>query len=396
MNNTAFIFVPSPNDNLSPFTGSANATRLYEIAKRHKASGGQGRFIIGENSRFDYPLGECVRVNFPFFLTRNERWCDFIVGWLGLPRYYRASRYINAAQAIEQEFKGPIFLYNDAAALTVFRNRCPQAILVMYCGNQIWKSFSNSEIRRMLRLANHIVCISDFLANDLIQRVRKAFGRREFETACSKIAIIPNGVDLEMFHPSATESERSSPLIALFVGRVQPVKGPHLLIEAAQQLHDVGQPLTVRIVGSQAFSPEAPLSPYEQSLRKLAAPLGELVQFQPFVTRFEIADEYRKADIFCMPSMWHEPFGMTLLEGMATGLPTVATRRGAIPDTGGDALQYFEPTKIEELTAILAGLIKDQAVRNEWGQKARVRAEEFSWDRHYNALKHELEQTVMR
>jgi len=85
---------------------------------------------------------------------------------------------------------------------------------------------------------------------------------------------------------------------------------------------------------------------------------------------------------------------MTLLEGMATGLPTVATRRGAIPDTGGDALQYFEPTKVEELTAILAKLISDPAARREWGQKARARAEEFSWDRHYRALKREIKSEV--
>jgi glycosyltransferase involved in cell wall biosynthesis len=386
MSEPLYIFVPSPNDNISPITGSANATRFYELSKRHLQDGGSARFIMGRNTRFDYPVGECVRVDFPPFLTRNERWRDLITGWMGMPRYCRASRYANAAQAIEADFTGPVLFYNDAAALTTFRNRSPQARLVLYCGNQIWTTFSNSEIRRMLRLADHIICISDFLANDLKQRLRKACRRNEYDRLQQKIATIPNGVDLEMFHPAEAKEERSSPPVALFVGRVQPVKGPHLLIEAARQLHDAGQPLAVRIVGSQAFTAEAALSDYEKSLRELAAPLGELVEFQPFVTRHEIADEYRKADIFAMPSVWHEPFGMTLLEGMATGLPTVATRRGAIPDTGGDALQYFEPTNVEELTAILAELISDPAARHEWGQKARARAEEFSWDRHYNEL----------
>lgn len=390
MSEPPYIFVPSPNDNISPLTGSANATRFYELSKRHLAQGGKAIFIMGRNTRFDYPVGECVRVDFPPFLTRKERWCDLISGWLGRPRYYRASRYADAAQAIERQFDGPIFFYNDAAALTTFRTRCAQARLVLYCGNQIWKTFGRSEIRRMLSLADHVVCISDFLAEDLGARLRRACGRREYESLVKKIAPIPNGVDLEMFHPGGERESALAPPVVIFVGRVQPVKGPHLLLEAAKQLQQSGRRINVRIVGSQAFTAEAPLTPYEESLREMAAPLGESVQFQPFVTRHEIAGEYRKADIFCMPSVWHEPFGMTLLEGMATGLPTVATRRGAIPDTGGAALQYFEPTKVGELTAILAGLVDDVAARREWGQKARRRAEEFSWDRHYNELERVL------
>ncbi len=397
MSEVLYTFIPSPHDNFSPLTGSANIVWLYEISRRYVAEGHRARFVMGRNKLFDYPLGECVRVDFPPFLTREEKWRDLAMGWLGLPRRHRAAMYNNAAAVIEPEYNGTIFLFNDAAALTPFRARCPQATLVLYCGNEIWKTFSNGEIRRMLSLADHIVCVSRFMAQDLKRRLRGAcLLNGKYAKMDNKISVIPNGVNLEMFHPRETaisvENSDATVPVVLFVGRVQPVKGPHLLIEAARLLQEKGCKIRVRIVGSQAFTAHEPLSAYEQSLRRLAEPLGDYVEFQPFVTRHEIAEEYRKADIFCMPSVWNEPFGLTLLEGMATGLPTVATRRGALPDTGGEALKYFDPKNVHELAEVLALWAEDENVRREWGVRARKRAEEYSWDRHYCELNQMLVQ----
>lgn len=397
MHRIPLTFVPSPHDNFSPQTGSANIVWLYEISRRYVADGEKARYIMGRKVLFDYPLGECVRVDFPPFLTRKQRWSDLAMGWLGQPRHHRAAMYNNAAAALEPQYDGTVFLFNDAAALTPFRARCPKARLVLYCGNEIWTTFGNCEIRRMLQLADHIVCVSRYMAKELRLRLRLACLLNGKYTALEpKITVIPNGVNLDMFHPleagSKLRRESEAAPVILFVGRVQPVKGPHVLLEAARILQTQGRTIRVRIVGSQAFTAKEPLSKYERSLRELAKPLGDQVEFQPFVTRHEIADEYRKADIFCMPSVWKEPFGLTLLEGMATGLPTAASNRGALPDTGGQALRYFNPTKASELAQILAEWVDDKQARREWGERARKRAEEYSWDRHYQELNHMLSQ----
>jgi glycosyltransferase involved in cell wall biosynthesis len=384
------IFIPSPNDAFSPRTGSANATRLHEISRRHMARGGRARFIMGRDALCDYPVSECVRVDYPPQLRDEHRRQDLISGWLGRPRRFRGGRYLPAAQAIEPDFDGPIFLYNDAACLRHFRERSPRAKLILYCGNLIWKTFSPFEVRQMLKLADCIICISDFLASSLKRRLRLACAPWEYSQLAARIVVIANGVDLEMFRPAAVGSTPDNtadhPPTIVFVGRIQPVKGAHVLIAAANELQRAGKEFRVRIVGSRAFRIDKKITPYEEELRRLAAPLGEKIEFQPFVDRNEIAAQYQSAAIFCMPSVWAEPFGLTLLEGMACGLATVASQRGAIPEIGADAAQYFNPAKPTELARILSRLLADETERCAWGVKARERAEVFSWDRHYRKL----------
>lgn len=386
------IFIPSPNDAFTPLTGSANSTRLYEISRRHMARGGRALFIMGREARCDYPVSACIRVDYPPQLNDKQRRQDLIDGWLGKPRTFRGGRYVPAAQAIDADFAGPIFLYNDAACLRHFRARSPRAKLILYCGNLIWKTFSLREVRHMLRLADRVICISEFLARSLKRRLRWACTPWEYSRLAAKIAVIANGVDLEVFHPGArSESTPTAPPMILFVGRIQPVKGPHVLIEAAKELQRSGKDFRVRIVGSRAFRIDPEISPYEKELRRLAAPLGERIEFQSFLDRHEITAQYQSADIFCMPSVWPEPFGLTLLEGMACGLATVASRRGAIPEIGAGAAQYFHPARPAELARLLARLLGDESWRREWGARARARAEEFSWDRHYQKLTTVLE-----
>ncbi len=105
------------------------------------------------------------------------------------------------------------------------------------------------------------------------------------------------------------------------------------------------------------------VTPYEQELRKLAAGLGDSVEFQPFVDRSRVAAMFDAATIFCVPTNWDDPCPLTV----------VVSRRGGIPEIGGDAVLYFQPPEIDTLADHLAALLDDEKARNALGRRAHPR-----------------------
>ncbi|MCA9778649.1 MAG: glycosyltransferase family 4 protein [Candidatus Eremiobacteraeota bacterium] len=102
----------------------------------------------------------------------------------------------------------------------------------------------------------------------------------------------------------------------LYVGQLHPYKGVHTAVEAA---HRTGLPLT--IVG------HGPAD-YLRYLKNLAQEGPAKVTFRGQVAASEVSESYRRHDALLFPSVWEEPFGLTHLEAMASGLPVVSTVNG--------------------------------------------------------------------
>jgi glycosyltransferase involved in cell wall biosynthesis len=172
----------------------------------------------------------------------------------------------------------------------------------------------------------------------------------------------------------------------LFIGKVVPHKGPDLLVEAARLLHEEGLRFRLRIVGGAVLSAQEGLSDFERRLRARAEPLGDRVQFEPFVDRDHIAAVYADATIMVVPSNWDEPCSLTLPEGLAAGLACVASSRGGLPEMGGAAPLYFDPPDVNALAAALRLLLTDDDERRARASAARQRAEEVTWERQLATL----------
>jgi glycosyltransferase involved in cell wall biosynthesis len=373
------LHVPTPGDHFSPATGSAAMTIIHELSRQHTAHGGEALVLVGRNTRHDYASARCVEIEAPPLPTRQQKLVDVALGRAGFERRFEPRTFQPSADAIERSFDGVIFLHNAAGAVPLFRRRAPRATICLYCHNQLFGTYGQREARRIVDSADRLICVSQFVADAHARRAGMDAGPR------GKFRVVLNGVDTERFRPSRTIPSEKRPVI-LFVGRVTADKGPDLLLRAAAKIVDNSPPFTVRIVGSRGFSATEPLSAYEQELRGLAEPLGEAVQFQPFVDRDAVVQEYANASIFCIPSNWDEPCGMTISEAMACGLPTIASRRGGIPEVGADAALYFDSSDVSMLADRLANLLADPKSATQWGAKARSRAEEISWQRQYTTL----------
>ena len=154
-----------------------------------------------------------------------------------------------------------------------------------------------------------------------------------------KVARRHPGVDLELFTPGdQARGPRASlglpgdAVVLLFVGRIQPLKAPDVLLRAAAELL-AGDPELRDAAGrrrrrrAQRVRPRAA----RRTCEELAAELGvdDVVRFVPPVARPELAEWYRAADLVVVPS-YSESFGLVALEAQACGTPVVAAAVGGL------------------------------------------------------------------
>ncbi|MBS1955854.1 MAG: glycosyltransferase family 4 protein [Cyanobacteria bacterium SZAS-4] len=355
---------------------------INEITKVHVTRGGHTQVIVSKGTRHDYPEGECIEVVTRHLLNRNEKITDVLSGFLGRSRQLETLLYEPASNAVDANFDGTLFLWNAPGCAPAMRRNHAKAQICLYAQNWLFKTYSPWELAGIVDSVDNIVCCSEFIAN----QTQKLLGKRS-----KKISGIVNGVDTEKFRPRSTPIDEEVPTI-LFVGRVQPFKGPDLIIRAAQKIASAKRKFKVRIVGSSGFSALDRLSDYELELRKLAEPISQVVEFQTFVDRSTILTEYNSASISCVPSTWNEPCSLTVPESMACGLPTIASNRGGIPEVGGDGAMFFDPKNINQLAEQLEMLIDNPQARREWGVRARNRAEQITWTHQYDKLRESLGQ----
>lgn len=156
--------------------------------------------------------------------------------------------------------------------------------------------------------------------------------RRAYGVAAERIVVVPEPLDLERWtalFDAAAPRPRGGPAI-LCVARMYPRKRIGDLLEASALLRRRIPGARVRIVGK---GPE-----WEDVMRLHGTlGLGDTVALLGDVSRERLAEEYVRADMFCLPSV-QESFGIVFLEAMAAGLPVVACRAAAIPEVVEDGV----------------------------------------------------------
>jgi D-inositol-3-phosphate glycosyltransferase len=143
-----------------------------------------------------------------------------------------------------------------------------------------------------------------------------------------KIGVVPCGVNLELFRPvSRAEARRElgfgSEKVVLYVGRLDPLKGPEQLIKAMSLLENGGDSRLVIVGGDEN-------NLYKEELLELAGGLGiaDSISFTGPVRQDRLPGFYSAADVCVVPS-YYESFGLVALEALACGSPVVSTDVGA-------------------------------------------------------------------
>lgn len=306
------------------------------------------------------------------FLENNPADCDVI--W---------SRYFYEAYASGKAFRGeiPVIFIPAVIATSLTRVAVSNATLITKVyAKSVYPQHHYME-KKAIKMCDKVVVLSQ----SKMREIRDFYNLDE-----EKFAVIPPGVDLEVFRPSRKDETLLKELslvqdskIVLTVGRLRHEKNLEMLIRAFGKLDTKGTFLVV--VG------DGPEKPY---LERLVERL-DLMNRTKFVgARKDVERFYSIADVFVLPSRY-EGFGHVFLEAMASGVPCIGLRSD-YPNVitacdeiirDGETGYLAGPYSVDDLAEKVATVISDAHLRSKLGREARRVCEtEYTWEKTVQAL----------
>ncbi|MFB4317381.1 D-inositol-3-phosphate glycosyltransferase [Actinomadura sp. 21ATH] len=235
-----------------------------------------------------------------------------------------------------------------------------------------------------------VVASSDQLVANTAKEYRELIDLYGADPA--RVATVYPGVDLDLFRPepptaAGTARDRlrlpRDAYVLLFVGRIQPLKAPDVLLRAAARMLADDPALRRRLVVAVVGGPSGSARCRPEGLQSLAAELGisDVVRFEPPAPQEELADWYRAADVTVVPSH-SESFGLVAVESQACGTPVVAAAVGGLCTAvkhgeSGILIDGHDPA---DYAAVLRRLDAAPGHRDRLARRAVRHATGFGWD----------------
>ena len=226
--------------------------------------------------------------------------------------------------------------------------------------------------RLAVRSSDAVVCISEAVR----AHVQK-------DVPAAKLLVIPNGIRPATFSDESPESLRAAlnlPLDSLLIGtlgRISAWKGQTVLAEAAALIRESGRNAHFLVMGGVFDGDMRPLIALENVIREHH--LESTFSIRDF--RPDARDLLRALDLFVLPSVLPEPFGLVVTEAMAAGLPVVATDQGGPREivVNRETGLLVPPSDPQALAEALGYLLDHPAIRQQYGEAGRKRLlEHFS------------------
>ncbi|WP_066382153.1 glycosyltransferase family 4 protein [Anabaena sp. CA = ATCC 33047] len=326
-------------------------------------------------------------------ISNSQR--PFYASKLFFPEFYR-----QIAQDIQAQQCDVIHINIVSQFVPMMRAYNPHAKIVLHIHSDFLPLLEPVMVEQHLKSVDLVVGCSNYVIN----QVRKYLPQVNSQT-------LYNGVDTRHFtipNNYNRETDKKDIKQILFVGRISPEKGVHILIDAFNKLVSRYPQVQLKLVGAEnALVPWYMLDkqdPQTQNLRpyyqgsyksqlqkRIADNAASSVDFLGKIPHFQLLEYYQQADIFVFPSVWNEPFGMPVVEAMSMGLPVIATRGGAFPELVKDGKTglLVERGDVDDLAEAMLQLLLDDNLRQAMGEAGRQQAvEKFDWDHQAQQLLH--------
>jgi glycosyltransferase involved in cell wall biosynthesis len=285
-----------------------------------------------------------------------------------------------------------VYYYPQCAALIKSLNPALRVILHMHGEWLTQAKFHRLESR--LQKIDSVISCSEFVTQAI---------RTMFPQIASRCKTVPMGMSPEAFSLGSEDHQEGnfSPRRLLYVGRVSPEKGVHVLLDAFELILRQFPDATLTIVGPEWIAPRediaslcldkdmlASLTPFYnhgyllQLKQRLSLDARKRVTFAGLVAHGEVPRFFRSADIYVGPSLY-ESFGVSIIEAMAAGLPVVTTRVGVVPEviSDGQSGLIVEPANASAIADAVIHLFTDARLRSTISRAGRQTvSKQFSWE----------------
>lgn len=370
-----------------PVQGGAVEHWVHEVTVR-MARAGQRLTIFSRPAGSDSHVESNIEYRgIPW--TRSERWFRDLkdrVTWRNPLRYVAKFQnvwsYGRRAMRELRDFD-VVYLHNEPNLLLFLERRAAQKVVLHMHNDHLTSKLFRAMYRRALAKVDLILCVSDYIRQQAVAA---------FPEHASRFKVVLNATDPSVFKPYADAARRavadavafeSGTQYLLYVGRLVPIKGVHVLIDAFRVLRQRNAQVRLIITGSSFFE-GASRTPYERRLMELAAPVKDAIVFTGYLPHEKLKYLYSAVDAVVVPSVWQEPFGLVVLEAMAAGKCVVASAVGGIPEIITDQRNgvLVPSDNPERLAAAMSQVLSDSTLRNRIETAARDTVlSNFTWER---------------
>ncbi len=228
-------------------------------------------------------------------------------------------------------------------------------------------------VRQAILRSHAVITGSEASKNDIMRVFR--FGGN----VASRLHVVFDGADLtgrtaEEHTPAKAADDMTTPRLLIYVGRMDPYKNVPMLVDAFARMKKACPfPLRLKVIG-----PKDPRYP-EAERRTAELGLANEVTFTGFVTKEELAEAYRTADLLAQPSRY-EGFGLQIVEAMASGTPVLCTDGGAQPEVSGGAAGVVPAGDLAAFANAAVAILRDPERQKELRRLGKARATRFTWD----------------
>jgi glycosyltransferase involved in cell wall biosynthesis len=357
-----------------------------------------------------------------FIARRFHKAVQILAGRLGRGAPYFTSRsyyreyFWQVARDLAASHPDIVHLPNQMQFASLLKRARPGVKVVVHIHQDELAQLDLELLRRDLADVDAVATVSEFVT---------ARARARLPDMAARIHTIGNGVDVLRFRPAPRvrhlepRALERRPFRLLYVGRIAPDKGVHLLTKAVDLLIREGVNFELTLIGKPGLMPYDLLSrllgadeqalaavrefygrslrgwlakeilrqgrSYGNELRAGLSPAAAMrVRFLGTVPLPALIGAYRAADLLVLPSIWQESYGLPVAEAMACGVPVLASASGGVPELIEDGVTGKLIPRLDgpALTHALRGLAADPAHLREMGRAARIRAQRLlTWAR---------------
>jgi glycosyltransferase involved in cell wall biosynthesis len=229
--------------------------------------------------------------------------------------------------------------------------------------------YLNAAMPLYCRRANAIIAVSQATKRDLV----RIYGLDPAKVTVVHEAAAPHFTPAPPAQVAQVRARYALPnQYLLHVGTIEPRKNLNRLLEAVHRLREGGEDVRLVVVGSKGWLYQG----FFQLLEELD--LKDAVQLPGYVPDADLPAVYSGASLAVVPSLY-EGFGLPVLEAMSCGTPVVCSNVSSLPEVGGGAVRYFDPTDVPAMTDAIVTVWRDELLREAMRQRGLARAAQFSW-----------------
>lgn len=307
-------------------------------------------------------------------------------------RFYYHPYILKTALDLRQERFDAIHIHSFSQFVPVVRAFNPSARIILHMHGAWLTEISPEAIRPCIKKADAIIGCSGFLTDGI---------KGAFPELSGRCHTVHNGVDPALFPFHGPRALKNTGPRLLFVSRVSPEKGVHVLLSAFERISREFPGTSLDIIGPEAVTPieyivglsndesvkaleRFYMSGYQDHLESMVPEgLKNKVRFIGNLPHSALSGFYRASDVFVNSSL-SESFGMPIIEAMSAGLPVVATKTGGIREVVDDGRTgiLVRPGDENSLADAVIRLLKDERLRRSMGEAGRGRVlRNFTWDK---------------